>query len=145
MNVVAINHITLDGVTQAPGRPDEDTRGGFRHGGWAVPYADEVLGRFVGERMAQGGALLLGKRTYRDLYGFWPSQTDNPFTDVLNTTTKYVASTTLHEPLPWSNSILLPGDAADAVADMKGGQDQISRSSAPCQSNSSGLPRRQLA
>ena len=122
MKVVAINHITLDGVTQAPGRPDEDTRGGFQHGGWAVPYGDEVLGRFMGERMASGGSLLLGKRTYKDLYGFWPSQTDNPYTDALNKITKYVASTTMHEPLPWSNSVLLPGDAAHAVAKMKKGR-----------------------
>jgi dihydrofolate reductase len=119
MNVVAISHISLDGVTQAPGRPDEDTRDGFRHGGWSVPYGDEMLGKFMGERMAAGGALLLGKRTYEDLYGFWPSQTDNPYTDVLNKITKYVASTTMLEPLPWSNSVLLPGDAADAVATMK--------------------------
>jgi dihydrofolate reductase len=127
MKIVAINQITLDGVTQAPGRPDEDTRGGFQHGGWSVPYGDEVLGKFMGERMGQDGALLLGKRTYKDLYGFWPSQTDNPYTDVLNKITKYVASTTMREPLPWSNSVLLPGDAADAVAKMKrgGGSDLV--------------------
>jgi dihydrofolate reductase len=120
MKVVAINQITLDGVTQAPGRPDEDTRGGFQHGGWAVPYGDEVLGKFMGERMNPDGALLLGKRTYEDLYGFWPSQTDNPYTDVLNKITKYVASTSMTEPLPWANSVLLKGDAADAIAKMRG-------------------------
>jgi dihydrofolate reductase len=122
MKVVAINQISLDGVTQAPGRPDEDTRGGFQHGGWAVPYGDEVLGKFMGERMNPDGALLLGKRTYKDLYGFWPSQIDNPYTDVLNKITKYVASTSMTEPLPWDNSILLHGDAADAVATMRGEQ-----------------------
>ena len=69
--------------------------------------------------MSSDGALLLGKRTYEDLHGFWPSQTDSPYTDVLNKITKYVASTTMTEPLPWSNSVLLAGDAANAVAKMR--------------------------
>ena len=117
--VIVINNVTLDGVMQAPGRPDEDPRGGFEHGGWALPYNDAVMGRVMGERIAQGGALLLGRRTYEDLYAVWPNRTDNPFTEVLNNTQKYVASTTLEEPLPWSNSTLLKGDAADAVARLK--------------------------
>ena len=119
MRIVAVESVTLDGVMQAPGRPDEDTRDGFAHGGWAVPYNDEVMGRAMGERMATDGALLLGRRTYEDFHGYWPRQTDNPYTDVLNRTRKYVASTTLSEPLPWQNSVLLTGDAADAVADLK--------------------------
>jgi dihydrofolate reductase len=65
------------------------------------------------------GALLFGRRTYEDLYGFWPTQTDNPFTEVLNAARKYVASKTLEEPLPWKNSTLLQGDAAEAVARLK--------------------------
>jgi dihydrofolate reductase len=117
--VVVINHVTLDGVMQAPGRPDEDPRGGFEHGGWAQPYNDEVMGRVMGTRMAQGGPLLLGRRTYEDFAGFWPKQKDNPYTEVLDNTQKYVASTTLKEPLPWRNSTLLPGDAAEAVAELK--------------------------
>jgi dihydrofolate reductase len=117
--VIVINNVTLDGVMQAPGRPDEDPRGGFEHGGWALPYNDAVIGRVMGERIAQGGALLLGRRTYEDLYAVWPNRTDNPFTEVLNNTQKYVASTTLEEPLPWSNSTLLKGEAADAVARLK--------------------------
>jgi dihydrofolate reductase len=122
--VVVFENLTLDGVMQAPGRPDEDRRGGFQHGGWAdmqvrSPEADPVLAGVVGESMANTGALLLGRRTYQDFYGFWPNQTDNPFTQVLNTTLKYVASTTLAEPLPWSNSTLLEGDAAQAVARLK--------------------------
>jgi dihydrofolate reductase len=117
--VVVINHVTLDGVMQAPGRPDEDRRGGFEHGGWAVPRNDEVMGRVMGERMARGGQLLLGRRTYEDFYEFWPKQRDNPFTEVLDNVQKYVASTTLEEPLPWSNSTLLQGDAAEAVARLK--------------------------
>jgi dihydrofolate reductase len=123
-NVVVFENLTLDGVMQAPGRPDEDRRGGFQHGGWAdvqarSPQADPVLGKLVGESMANSGALLLGRRTYEDFYGYWPKQTDNPFTEVLNTTLKYVASTTLAEPLPWSNSTLLAGDATEAVARLK--------------------------
>jgi dihydrofolate reductase len=114
--VSVVNHVTLDGVMQAPGRPDEDTRGGFDHGGWAVPYFDEVLGRAMGERMTSDGAMLLGRRTYEDFAGFWPKQTDNPFTPVLNQRRKYVASTTLAEPLPWENSTLLSGDVGAAVA-----------------------------
>jgi dihydrofolate reductase len=117
--LIVINNITLDGVMQAPGRPDEDTRDGFAHGGWAAPYGDEVMGRVMGERMARPGALLLGRRTYEDFASFWPKQTDNPFTPVLNERVKYVASTTLREPLPWTNSKLLRGDAAQAVAELK--------------------------
>jgi dihydrofolate reductase len=120
MRKIVVNmHLTLDGVMQAPGRPDEDRRGGFEHGGWALPNNDEVMGRVLGEGMARGGSLLLGRRTYEDFYGFWPNQTDNPFTEVLNTIEKYVASTTLAEPLPWSNATLLQGDAAEAVARLK--------------------------
>jgi dihydrofolate reductase len=117
--LVVINNLTLDGVMQAPGRPDEDVRGGFQHGGWALPYNDPVMGQAMGERMAQGGPLLLGRRTYEDFASFWPNQKDNPFTEVLNNVQKYVASTTLEEPLPWSNSTLLEGDAAEAVARLK--------------------------
>ena len=112
-------NISLDGVIQAPGRPDEDTRGGFDRGGWAVPYNDEVMAQRMGEGMATAGAMLFGRRTYEDFYGYWPRQTDNPFTPYLNKATKYVASTTLSEPLPWQNSILLPGDPAVSVADLK--------------------------
>jgi dihydrofolate reductase len=117
--VVVTNNLTLDGVMQAPGRPDEDVRGGFDRGGWALRYNDPVMGRVMGEGMAQAGALLLGRRTYEDFASVWPNRTDNPFTDVLDATQKYVASTTLAEPLPWKNSTLLKGDAADAVADLK--------------------------
>jgi dihydrofolate reductase len=117
--VVVFTSVTLDGVMQAPGRPDEDTRGGFGHGGWALPYNDEVMGKVVAESMAGSGSLVLGRRTYQDFYGFWPKQTGNPFTEVLDSTRKYVASTTLAEPLPWRNSTLLEGDAADAVARLK--------------------------
>ena len=119
--VVVVTHLTLDGVMQAPARPDEDLRGGFAYGGWTTPYGDAVMGRVMAEGMAQseGGALLFGRHTYEDFFSVWPNRTDNPFTVVLNTVQKYVASTTLEEPLPWSNSTLLKGDAADAVARLK--------------------------
>jgi dihydrofolate reductase len=118
-NILVFTSITLDGVMQAPGRPDEDTRGGFAHGGWAQPYNDPVMGSAAGESMANSGAILLGRRTYEDFYSYWPNQTDNPFTPVLDNTLKYVASTTMTEPLPWRNSRLLEGDAAAAVAQLK--------------------------
>lgn len=117
--VTVMNNVTLDGVMQAPGRPDEDVRGGFDRGGWAMAYNDEVKGRMMGAGMAKGGALLLGRRTYEDFYSAWHGRTDNPFTEVLDRLQKYVASTTLTEPLPWQNSTRLKGDAADAVADLK--------------------------
>lgn len=104
------------------GREDEDTRGGFAHGGWAQAGNDEVMGRVLGERMAQGGGLLFGRRTYDDVLSFWNSQPDSPFTPALNGTPKYVASRSLEEPLPWPNSTLLKGDAADAVATVKSEQ-----------------------
>ena len=111
--------MSLDGVIQAPGRPDEDTRGGFDRGGWAVPYNDDVMAQKMGEGMASSGTMLFGRRTYEDFFGFWPQQTDNPFTPYLNQTTKYVVSSTLTEPLPWENSILLSGDPTASVAKLK--------------------------
>ena len=117
--IVVFNSLTLDGVMQAPGRPDEDRRGGFEHGGWAQPYMDAVVGEVAGKGMAQGGSILLGRRTYEDFFSYWPHQTDNPFTEVLDNTQKYVASRTLEEPLAWQNSTLLEGDAADAVAELR--------------------------
>ena len=123
--IVAFTSLTLDGVMQAPGRPDEDQRGGFDRGGWAQPYNDPVMAQVAAEGMAQEGSLLLGRRTYEDLFSFWPKQPDNPFTEALDNTRKYVASTTLAEPLPWRNSTLLKGDAADAVAELKRRSDEV--------------------
>ena len=118
--VVAFTSLTLDGVMQAPARPDEDARGGFKHGGWAVAYADSVMGSVSAQSGSSAGALLFGRRTYEDFYAVWPKRTDdNPFTGVLNNTPKYVASTTLKEPLPWMNSTLLKGEVAQAVAQLK--------------------------
>ncbi|MDX1994626.1 MAG: dihydrofolate reductase family protein [bacterium] len=108
--IIVFNNVTLDGVLQAPGKADEDLRGEFRHGGWAVPYG-AMQSPEASESMPGFRALLLGRRTYEQLYDYWPKQTNNPFTEMLNTMPKYVVSTTLQEPLPWSNSILLKGDA----------------------------------
>jgi dihydrofolate reductase len=117
--LVVINNLTLDGVTQAPAAPDEDPRDGFAHGGWAVPYSEDAMGRLLAQGSAEDGALLLGRRTYERFAAFWPHQPDNPFTPVLNRTQKYVVSTTLAEPLPWQNSTLLKGDAMAAVAELR--------------------------
>jgi dihydrofolate reductase len=119
--IVVFNSVTLDGVMQAPARPDEDTRGGFPYGGWALPYAgpDPAQEQVMAQSMSSSGALLLGRRTYEDFYKVWPNRTDNPFTEVLNNSQKYVASTTMKEPLPWQNSTLLKGDVVEAVRKLK--------------------------
>lgn len=118
-DIVVFNSLTLDGVMQAPGSPEEDRRGGFEHGGWAVPYQDQVMGEIAGKGMAEGGPMLFGRRTYEQFYSFWPHQTDNPYTEVLNMSQKYVTSRTLEEPLPWQNSTLLKGEAHETVSGLK--------------------------
>jgi dihydrofolate reductase len=117
--LVVVEQLSLDGVMQAPGRADEDLRGGFQHGGWALPYNDATQGRIMAGGMAEAGPLLFGRTTYEDFFRVWPKRKDNPFTNVLDNAQKYVASTTLTEPLPWQNSTLLKGDVADAVAQLK--------------------------
>jgi dihydrofolate reductase len=118
--LVVTNHVTLDGVMQSPASPTEDTRGGFELGGWAAPYTDEVMGRFMSRDMASGGALMFGRRTYEKMFAFWPKQTDdNPFTPLMNERQKYVVSTTLTEPLEWMNSTLLSDDVPARVAEIK--------------------------
>ncbi|KAB2345097.1 dihydrofolate reductase family protein [Actinomadura rudentiformis] len=122
--IVVIEHLTLDGVMQAPGRPDEDTRGGFEHGGWAQERNDPAMAAAMGERMGESWALLAGRRTYVDFASFWPKQEPNPFTDALNRVQKYVVSATLEEPLEWVNSVLLKGDPVTAIEGLKGGVDE---------------------
>lgn len=121
MDVVAMINISLDGVMQSPARPDEDERGGFALGGWAVPFEDPGhRTTAVAQSGLQAEAILLGRRTYLDLFAAWSERTDgNPHTDSLNLARKYVASRTLTEPLPWANSTLLSGDAAEAVAELR--------------------------
>lgn len=127
--VVAGTFVTLDGVMQAPGGPDEDREGGFRHGGWLVPYFDD---RFLGIMTAwttRAGAFLLGRKTYEIFAASWPRSTDpaDEIASALNTRPKYVASRTL-DTLAWNNSHLLAGDVAEAVARLKkeeGGEIQV--------------------
>ena len=117
--ILVANHVTLDGVMQAPARPDEDTRDGFAHGGWAIPRDDPLMAAKIGERMADGPVFLFGRRTYEDFHAVWTQRAGDRFAEALTNTPKYVASRTLSEPLPWNNSTLLAGDAAEAVAELK--------------------------
>ncbi len=117
--LVVVNHVTLDGVMQAPARPDEDRRGGFDRGGWAAANADAVMGETMGTRMTGDGELLLGRRTYEDMASVWPHRpADDPYAAVINARRKHVASRTLREPLDW-NATLLDGDVAGAVAALR--------------------------
>jgi dihydrofolate reductase len=116
--VVVINHVTLDGVMQAPGYPDEDTRGGFAHGGWAAPRGDGETVNKVGERMGDDRSFLFGRWTYENLLASWNRQ-GGPFKDALNSAPKYVASRSPAMELEWPNSTLLHGDVPAAVAELK--------------------------
>lgn len=112
--VIVMNHVTLDGVMQAPGRADEDTRDGFGHGGWAAPRSDESIGAKMGELMGAEHAFLFGMRTYEQLLASWNAQ-GGPFKEVLNSTAKYVASHHPEAQLEWPNSAFLDGDVPEAV------------------------------
>ncbi|MBT2479656.1 dihydrofolate reductase family protein [Streptomyces sp. ISL-94] len=119
MRIVISEFISLDGVVQAPGGPEEDTDGGFAHGGWSHPFFDpEVMGGAIGEAMATTEALLFGRRTWQTMAAAWPERAGDPFADQMNAMPKYVVSQTLAEPdLTWNNTTLLPGD--EAVARIK--------------------------
>ena len=122
--IVVMNHVTLDGVMQGPGRHDEDTRGEFTQGGWGQRSTEpgDAAGTAMGERMAAGGGLtgwLFGKWTYEHLLSYWNRQPDSPFTPALNDTPKYVVSTSLTEPLAWPNSTLLREEILNAVGTLK--------------------------
>ena len=118
--LIVTEFLSLDGVMQAPGDPDEDRSGGFAHGGWQIPYFDDAFAEVAFEGMKETGGYLFGRRTYEIMAAFWPSQSDDvPFAASLNGLPKYVASTTLSEPLAWQNSTLLQGDVAKAVAGLK--------------------------
>jgi dihydrofolate reductase len=119
MRKVIVNEwMTLDGVVQAPGAPDEDTTGGFEHGGWHLPYFDDISRKWVVENLTGAGGFLLGRRTYEGFAGYWPnaSEEEQVIAQPLNTRPKYVASATLTDPLGWQNSKVLEGDVAEAVA-----------------------------
>src|SRR5437764_9122590 len=112
MRLILSEFISLDGVVQAPGGRDEDTDGGFQHGGWSMPFFDpETMGAFIGEAMDQTEALLFGRRTWQVMAGAWPERAGDPFADRMNEIKKYVASRTLtQDDLSWNNSTLLPAD-----------------------------------
>ena len=112
--------VTLDGVMQAPGGPNEDRDGGFRHGGWLVPYFDEKIGEIMTEWTKRVGAFVLGRKTYEIFAASWPKSTDpaDEIANALNTRPKFVASRTLDK-VDWSNPILLRGDVAEEVAKLK--------------------------
>ena len=118
MRVLVVNHLSLDGVLQGPGRPDEDTRNGFRHGGWAQDANDPAMFAAMGERMGEDFAWLFGRRSYEDMLGYW-NQAGGPFKDGLNGTTKYVASANPDTQLPWPKSVLLSGDVSAKVAALR--------------------------
>jgi dihydrofolate reductase len=119
--VIANEFMSLDGVAQAPGGADEDPSGGFQHGGWHMRYMDEPAQKRVLESIVEAGGFLLGRRTYEIFAAYWPSAPaeEQVIAEPLNTKPKYVASTTLDEPLEWQNSTLLHGDVAEAVAALK--------------------------
>ena len=117
--VIVSEFLSLDGVMQAPGDPKEDTEGGFAHGGWQMPYFDEVAGNAVSEGIAAADAFLLGRKTYEIFATYWPSASDEEgFADTMNRMAKFVASETLYE-VEWQNSTLIKGNVAEAVAKLK--------------------------
>ena len=114
--IVVSEFLTLDGVYQGPGGPEEDTSGGFDKGGWQMSFADEGDGSEVLESFEHTGGLLLGRRTYDIFAGFWPTvPADDPYGKFMNPWPKYIVSTTLTEPLSWQNSTLISGNVAEAV------------------------------
>jgi dihydrofolate reductase len=123
MRRVIVNEwMTLDGVVQAPSYADEDTTGSFKHGGWHTRYFDDLSMRWVMENVRAAGGFLLGRGTYEMFAAHWPnaSEEEQVLAEPLNTLPKYVASTTLSEPLAWQNSTLLRGDVGEAVRALKG-------------------------
>jgi len=128
-NLVVGTFLTLDGVMQAPGGPNEDRDGGFRHGGWLVPYFDDKLVEIMTDWAKRADAFLLGRKTYEIFAGSWPKSTDpaDEIATALNTRPKFVASRTLDK-VTWNNSHLLKGDVAQEVAKLKaheGGEIQV--------------------
>ena len=119
MRTLAVNtFMSLDGVMQAPGGPEEDPSGGFTHGGWSVNHWDDMMGRRIGEALGRPFDLLLGRRTYEIFAAHWPHVSDDPVADALNGARKYVASRTL-DSVSWHNATLLQGAVPDAVAALK--------------------------
>jgi dihydrofolate reductase len=120
-NLGAIEFVSLDGVFQAPGDPNEDTEGGFEHGGWQRPYFDDVMAASAAEGMARTDAHLFGRKTYQIMAAYWPNApADDPFAMHLNNVQKYVASNTLRdEDVTWQHTTLLNGDVAQRIREIK--------------------------
>ncbi len=124
--LVVTEFVTLDGVGQAPGEPDEDRDGGFTRGGWQAPLVDAESGRVMFEQAASMDALLLGRKTYEIFASYWPkAPAEIPFTGLLNQVPKYVVSRTLAEPLAWEGSTLVTGDLAERIAGLKDRHDAV--------------------
>ena len=124
--LVVTEFVTLDGVAQAPGGPDEDRDSGFTHGGWQAPLVDQESGTAMFEQATSMDALLLGRKTYEIFASYWPSAPEEiPFTGLLNGIPKYVASRTLTGPLAWQRSDLLAGDLAESITDVKARHDEV--------------------
>jgi dihydrofolate reductase len=124
--LVVTEFVTLDGVAQAPGGPDEDRESGFEHGGWQAPLLDDQSGETVFREAQRMDALLLGRRTYDIFASFWPTApSDDPFAKLLNAVPKYVASRTLSEPLTWQGANLVPGELATGIAALKERHDEV--------------------
>ena len=124
--LIVTEFVTLDGVAQAPGAPEEDPDGGFTHGGWQAPLLDEESGRVLFEQARSMDALLLGRKTYEIFANYWPTAPEEiPFTSLLNDVPKYVASRTLAAPLGWRGSTLVSEPIADGVASLKERHDQL--------------------
>lgn len=117
-NIIAITQVTLDGVMQAPGGPEEDPTNGFAHGGWAMPFFDDAAGQVVAETIADEFDMLLGRRTYDIFAGYWPRQVDSPIAKAFNKTTKYVV-TRGDQPLDWRTSLRIGGDVVDELRRLK--------------------------
>jgi dihydrofolate reductase len=123
--LVVTEFVTLDGVGQAPGEPDEDREGGFEHGGWQAPLLDEETGAAMFEQARRMDALLLGRKTYDIFARYWPKAPEEmPFTGLLNRVPKFVVSRTLEAPLAWQSSTLVEGDLADGVGALKERHDE---------------------
>ena len=118
--LVTTTFVTLDGIMQAPGGPEEDDSLGFKSGGWSANYWDEMMGQVMGEIMAKNPDLLLGRVTYQIFAGYWPFHPDEPGADKLNGAKKYVVSRTLNK-VDWANSTLIKGDVAQEIARLKAG------------------------
>ena len=124
--LIVTEFVTLDGVAQAPGEPDEDRDGGFAHGGWQAPLLDHESGGVMFEQARSMDALLLGRRTYEIFANYWPhAPQEIPFTGLLNGVAKYVASRTLTEPLGWQGSTLLGGDLTESVRAVTERHDEV--------------------